>query len=99
MKMAESLPPESDLNLIALKKAKTVYNFGLSECNRLNANPSGDSTLELSQRVLPYQNKSIPYDCVIPRHCKHFYLQIFSNRFIFSAGQLNLMGHGTKFMS
>ena len=44
-------------------------------------------------------NKSIANDCVIPRHCKHFHSPIFSNRFIFSAGQLNLMGHGTKFMS
>ena len=44
-------------------------------------------------------NKSIANDCVIPRHCKHFHSPIFSYRFIFSAGQLNLMGHGTKYIS
>ena len=27
---------ESTLNPTALRKAKTVYNFGLSECNRVN---------------------------------------------------------------
>ena len=44
-------------------------------------------------------NKSIANDCVIPRHCKHFHSPSFSIRFIFSAGQLNLIGHGTKCMS
>ena len=28
-----------DMNPIALKKAKIVYNFGLSECNRVKRNP------------------------------------------------------------
>ena len=28
----------SHLNSIALRKAKIVYNFGLSECNRVTAN-------------------------------------------------------------
>ena len=27
---------KSDFNPIALRKAKIVYNFGLSECNRVN---------------------------------------------------------------
>ena len=44
-------------------------------------------------------NKSIANDCVIPRHCKNFHSLIISNRYIFSAEQLNLMGHGIKFMS
>ena len=34
-------------------------------------------------------NKSIANDCVIPHHCKHFHLPIFSNRFIFSVSPLN----------
>ena len=28
-------------NLIALRKTKIAYNFGLSECNRVNATHSG----------------------------------------------------------
>ena len=41
-------------------------------------------------------NKSIANDCEIPGHFKHFHSPIFSNRSIFSAGHLNLMGHGTR---
>ena len=39
MKMAELFPLNCaliHLNPIALRKAKFVYNFGLSECNRVN---------------------------------------------------------------
>ena len=36
------------LNPIALRKAKIVYNFGLSECNRVNLFSCIDTSLQLS---------------------------------------------------
>ena len=41
VEMAELLPPGSELTCldpIALRKAKIVYNFGFSECNRVKKN-------------------------------------------------------------
>ena len=52
---------------------------------------TGQTLYPLHNFVVRGDNKSIANDCVIPRHCKHFHSPIFSNRFIFSAGQLNLI--------
>ena len=37
-----------DVNSIAIRKAKIVYNFGLSECNRVNENTIREVTLPFS---------------------------------------------------
>ena len=72
----------------------------LSKNNLKDLDPFCKMDLDL-ETVLD-DNKSIANNCVIPCHCKHFHSPIFYNSFLFSvspqAGQLNLMGHGTKFL-
>ena len=45
---------EFTLNPIALRKAKIVYNFGLSECSRVK----GKNMLALEDQILSFKNSS-----------------------------------------
>ena len=51
--MIRFMSSQTSLNPIALRQAKIVYNFGLSECNRVTRLPKGKTNIGCLRQVAP----------------------------------------------
>ena len=59
--MGEAIESERCVNLFALRKAKNVYNFGLSECNRVK-----DGRASVAEGILSNKCKFIAMCFISP---------------------------------